>query len=209
MKPHQKTAARRAHSYWLLSRFYLEPVERPLLEELQGALRAVQEDGCADSDEYGALQAAVDQALARPQELYELQAGFARLLWALVPQPDFPDHVGAELRMMSSLCASELQAWRSGSERKARTALRQELRFLDEYVMPCLPGLRKPLAALASHAFGPALMALTEVACRRDRDALDSFLRGESGPLLARASRQLSLSAAAQAAPHGWGDAVH
>jgi TorA maturation chaperone TorD len=209
MKPHQKTAVRRAHSYWLMSRFFLEPVERPLLEELQGALRASQEDGCADSDEYGALQAAIGRALAGPHELYELQAGFARLLWALVPQPDFPDHVGAELRMMSGLCATEVQAWRSGSERKARTALRQELRFLNEYVLPCLPGLRKPLAGTTSHPFGPALMALTEVACRKDRDALDSYLRGESGPLLARAARQLSMSAAAQAAPHGWADAVH
>lgn len=191
MKPHQQTAARRAQSYRLLSRLFLEPVDRALLEELQLALRAAHDDGCADSHEYGTLQAAIGQALDSPPAFDELQADFARLLKALVPQPEFPDHVGAELRMMSGLCFGELQAWRSGNERKARTALQQELRFLDEYVMPSLPGLSKPRAGMPGHTFGPALLALTEVACRKDRDALDSFLRGECAPLLARASRQL------------------
>jgi hypothetical protein len=193
----------------LISRFFLEPVDRPLLEELQCALRSARDEGYADSDEYATLQAVVGSALAWQHELWDLQSGFARLLRALVPHPDFPDHVGAELRMMSNLCLDELQAWRSRSERKARAVLRQELRFLDGYVVPGLPRLRAQLPEVTSHPFGPVLVAMMEVACRKDREALYRFLRGECEPLLGRASWQMVASGSVRTVSRGWQDAVH
>jgi hypothetical protein len=87
--------------------------------------------------------------------------------------------------------------------------LRQELRFLDGYVVPCLPRLRAQLPEVTSHPFGPALVAMMEVACRKDREALHRFLRGECGPLLERASWQMVGAGPVRSVSEGWQDAVH
>ena len=177
MDLNRKAAARRSRSYSLVARFFLEQVDRPLLQEMASALAAALDEGRGGSDEYFALQAATARALDLPGELTELQIEFACLREGLVPDAAGPDHVGVELRMLSLLCSDELEAWRSGDERKVRAVLRQEMRFLDDYVMPWLPALRTRVAELTAHPFGIALVAVTAQACRRDRGDIDIFMR--------------------------------
>lgn len=180
------TAARRSQSYWLLSRLFLEEVDQQMLEQLSSALRAAQ--GCGDAGEVVALQAAVRTALASPRQMSNLRVELTRILRDLVPQAASPDHVGTELRLMSILCFSEMQAWRAGSEREARKVLRQELTFLDQHVLPWVPGFCARLAELTTHPFCLALAAITTFGCRKDRDDVESFIRGKDTVLLARAA---------------------
>jgi TorA maturation chaperone TorD len=177
MDLNRKAAVRRSRSYSLVARFFLEPVDRPLLQEMASALAAAQDEGRGGSDEYFALRAAAARVLDLPGELKELQIEFARLREGLAPDAAGPDHVGVELRMLSLLCSDELEAWRSGDERKVRAVLRQEMRFLDDYVMPWLPALRTRVAELTAHPFCIALVAVIAQACRRDRGDIDIFMQ--------------------------------
>ena len=189
MDSHRKTAAERSKSYSLLARFFLEEIDRPLLQELESAAWAARDEGVGDSDEYFALQAAIGTALDTPRKLSELQSDHARLLRDLAPDAACPDHVGVELRMMSTLCLDEMDAWRRSDERKARAVLRQELRVLNEYVMPWLPGLRTRLAELTTDPCCLALAAVAAHTCRNDRDVIDRLLHGENGALPSRPGR--------------------
>ncbi len=206
---HCNTAARRTKSYSLLARLFLEEIDRPLLQELAFALEAAQDEGRGGSDEYFALQAATATALDSPGEMKELQIEFARLLRGLVPDAAGADHVGVELRMLSFLCSGELEAWRSGDERKARAVLRQELRFLDDYVVPWLPALRTRVAELTAHPFCIALVAVTQQACRRDRDDIDIFMQDGVTVLPSRAFRGSAGPGAARRAPDAGPRAVY
>jgi TorA maturation chaperone TorD len=188
MDLHRNTAARRSKSYWLLSRFFLEEVDQAMLGELSLALQAAQVEGRGDAGEFLALQAVVKTVLDSPQKMSGLQAEFARLLRDLVPQAASPDHVGSELRVMSILCFSEMQAWRSGDELEARTVLQRELGFLDDHLLPWIPRLCRRLAEVTTHPFCLALTAATALGCRQDRDDVDSFIHGTSSVLLSRAA---------------------
>jgi hypothetical protein len=201
MDLNRKAAARRSRSYSLLARFFLEPVDRPLLQELACALAAALDEGRGGSDEYFALQAATATALDLPDELKELQNEFAFLREGLVPDAAGADHVGVELRMLSLLCSGELEAWRSGDEREVRAVLRQEMRFLDDYVTPWLPALRTRVAELTAHPFCIALVAVTAQACRRDRDDIDIFMQDAVTVTPWRAFRGTARSGACLAAP--------
>ena len=189
MDLHRKIAARRSKSYWLLSRFFLEEADPAMLVELSCALQAAQAEGCGDAAEFLALQAAVKTVLDSPQEMIDLQAELARLLRDLVPQAASPDHLGSELRVMSILCFSQMQAWRSGDELEARNVLQRELGFLDDHLLPWIPALCSRIAQLTTHPFCLALAAATALGCRRDRDDVDSFIHGTSGVLLSRAAQ--------------------
>ena len=197
----RKAAARRSRSYSLLARFFLEPVDRPLLQEMASALQAAQNEGRGGLDEYFSLQAATARALDLPAELKELQIEFACLREGLVPDAAGPEHVGVELRMLTLLCSGELEAWRSGDERKVRAVLRQEMRFLDDYVMPWLPALRTRVAELTAHPFCIALVAVTAQACRRDRDDIDIFMQDAVTVTPWRAFRRSADAAVARHAP--------
>ena len=189
MDSHRKTAAERSKSYSLLARIFLEEIDRPLLQELESAAWAARDEGVGGSDEYFALQAAIAAALDTPRKLSELQSDHARLLRDLAPEAACPDHVGVELRMMSTLCLDEMEAWRRGDQRKARAVLRQELLFLNEYVMPWLPGLRTRLAELTTDPCCLALAAVTAHTCRSDRAGIDRLLHGGSSVLPWRPAR--------------------
>jgi TorA maturation chaperone TorD len=209
MNSHCKTAGRRTKSYSLLARFFLEKVDRPLLQELASALEAAQDQGRGGSDEYFALQAATATALDSPAEMKVLQIEFARLLRGLVPDAAGADHVGVELRMLSLLCSGELEAWRSGDERNVRAMLRQELHFLDDYVTPWLPALRTRVAELTVHPFCIALIAVTAQACRRDRDDIALFIQDGVAVLPWRASRGSAGPGSAGRAPSAGPRAVY
>jgi hypothetical protein len=198
MESHCKTAAGRSKSYSLLSRFFLEKIDSPLLRELESALGK----GLVDLDETFVLQAAIGAALDSPRGLNELQSDHARLLQDLAPEAECPDHVGVELRMMSGLCLDEVEAWRSGDKRNARAVLRQELRFLDEYVMPWLPGLSMRLVELTPNPCCLAMAEMTAQACRNHRDDIDSLLRGGISVLPWRAARRPARASAAMRAPN-------
>lgn len=189
MDSHRKTAAARSKSYSLLARFFLEEIDRPLLQELESAAWVARDEGLGDSDECIALQAAIATALDTPRKLSELRSDHACLLRDLAPEAACPDHVGVELRMMSTLCLDEMEAWRRGDERKARAVLRQELRVLNEYVMPWLPGLRERLAELTTDPCFLALAAVAAQTCRNDRDVVDRLLHGGNSVLPSRPAR--------------------
>jgi TorA maturation chaperone TorD len=94
----------------------------------------------------------------------------------LVPDAGPPDHVGTELRFMSLLCFSEMEAWRDSDASEARDLLERELSFLEQHVLPWVPQLCDRLAELTTHAFYLAVATLTAAACRHDGEEVAAFV---------------------------------
>ena len=94
-----------------------------------------------------------------------------------LPEGAPPDHLGAELRFLALACYHEAQAW-SGAERElALEWLDREQDFLDQHILPWVPGYCSALAALAHKPLYQALLALTPLACQNDRQDIDAILK--------------------------------
>lgn len=101
------------------------------------------------------------------------------------PLPDASpvDHLAAELRFLAIACHRESEAWRADDVRSAIDWVRRERDFIDRHVLRWVPAYCDEAAVLATSLFYKALLTLTPLACKLDREDIDAIL--ESVPLLA------------------------
>lgn len=106
---------------------------------------------------------------------YELSAGYRRL----------PDHVGIVLDLMAWLANTEAEAWMARDYGAAAEALRREVSFLDEHMLPWIPTFCERVAEVADVAFYRDMANLTVEYLRFDEGDLARTLQlvdaGETG----------------------------
>lgn len=72
-----------------------------------------------------------------------------------------PDHIGAELRLMSLLCHEEREAWLRGEPDSARQSLARENELLSQHLLRWIPDYCSTLASRSEHAYVQAIARLT------------------------------------------------
>jgi TorA maturation chaperone TorD len=87
-----------------------------------------------------------------------------------------PDHLGVELRFMALLCHAEMQAWQDDDAEKAAESLGRQRDFLDDHVLPWVPGYLNLVNTQARHAFFRGVATLMLDVVPADRALLEELL---------------------------------